>query len=280
MVAGLLAAVVLGLFVGVCSGLLGIGGGLVMVPAFRLVFGMGALASTATSLFTIIPTSISGFVSHLRNRTCIPKLGIALGIGGACLSPVGVWLASRSPSWLVMLAAAIVMAYSAYTMFGKALKMGRRSQPPSSQNGAAAAGTTASTGADVDAGSFALSRRHLAYGVAIGLGAGLVSGYIGVGGGFIMVPLMVAIMGLPMKKATGTSLIAVLILAIPGAITQGILGNIDFLVGIATACGTIPGAYLGGQLASRVPERTLRFLFACFLVVAAVLLAVKEFDLM
>ena len=110
MIGGLVAAIIFGLFVGLCSGLLGIGGGVIMVPAFRLLFGMSALASTATSLFTIIPTSISGAISHLRNRTCIPKLGLALGIGGACLSPVGVLLAAHSPAWLVMLAAAAVMA--------------------------------------------------------------------------------------------------------------------------------------------------------------------------
>ena len=121
MVGEFLAIAVFGLVIGICSGLLGIGGGVIMVPSFRLIFGMDALACTGTSLFTIIPTSISGAITHLRNGTCIPKLGIALGIGGACTSPLGVWLASRSPEWLVMIAAAIVMAYSAFTMFRKAL---------------------------------------------------------------------------------------------------------------------------------------------------------------
>ncbi len=268
MVSGLVAAVVLGLFVGVCSGLLGIGGGVVMVPAFRLLFNMSALASTATSLFTIIPTSISGVVSHMRNHTCVPKLGLALGIGGACLSPVGVLLASRSPAWLVMLAAAAVMAYSAVTMFFKALK--------APKDGAAKAKTASVSPAP----EFHVTRRHLAYGLIIGLIAGLVSGYVGVGGGFIMVPLMLSFIGLPMRQASGTSLIAVMILAIPGAVGQGLLGNIDYLAGIATACGTIPGAFLGGQLASRVPERTLRFVFAIFLVCAAVLMAFKEFGVL
>lgn len=268
MVGGLIAAIILGLFVGICSGLLGIGGGVVMVPAFRLLFGMSALASTATSLFTIIPTSISGAVSHLCNRTCVPKLGLALGIGGACLSPVGVLLATHSPAWLVMLAAATVMAYSAFTMFRKALKA------PKSD-------TALTKNAPVPATpEFRPTSRHLAIGLAIGLGAGLVAGYVGIGGGFIMVPLMLSFIGLPMRQASGTSLIAVMILAIPGTISQGILGNIDFLVGIATACGTIPGAFLGGQLASRIPERTLRFIFAFFLVFGAILMALKEFGIL
>ena len=97
-----------GVAVGILSGLLGIGGGTVLVPVFKLLYGMPAIAATATSLFTIIPTSLSGVVTHLRNNTCIPALGVAAGIGGAIMSPLGVWLASVSPDWAIMTAAALV----------------------------------------------------------------------------------------------------------------------------------------------------------------------------
>lgn len=78
-----------GVVVGILSGLLGIGGGTLMVPLFRLGFGLSALASTATSLFTIIPTSLVGFITHIKNKTCIPQLGIVCGLAGACTSPFG-----------------------------------------------------------------------------------------------------------------------------------------------------------------------------------------------
>lgn len=94
-----------GVVVGILSGLLGIGGGTLMVPLFRLGFGLSALASTATSLFTIIPTSLMGFITHIKNKTCIPQLGIVCGLAGACTSPLGVHLANMSPAWMVMLAA-------------------------------------------------------------------------------------------------------------------------------------------------------------------------------
>ena len=116
------ASLVVGLLVGVLAGLLGVGGGMLLVPAFKLGYAMDSLMCTATSLFTIIPTSVSGAISHIRNRTCLPKLGIAAGLGGACLSPVGVWLAALSPDWCVMGAAALIIGYSAVTMFRKALK--------------------------------------------------------------------------------------------------------------------------------------------------------------
>ena len=254
-----------GVLIGIASGLLGIGGGTVMVPIFRLAFGMSATMSTATSLFAIIPTSISGAISHVKGKTCIPALGIAAGLGGACLSPVGVWLAQLSPDWLVMLAAALIIGYSAINMFKKAFKLRPAGQPAAGVDAAAPTADDSS-----------LSRKQLLQGAAIGLVAGLASGYVGVGGGFIMVPLMLSIIGIPMRKASGTSLIAVMIWAIPGVIEQGIIGNINYLAGIAIVIGTIPGAVIGARLVTKVPERTLRLLFGCFLIVAAVMLVLNE----
>lgn len=254
-----------GVLIGIASGLLGIGGGTVMVPIFRLAFGMSATMSTATSLFAIIPTSISGAISHVKGKTCIPALGIAAGLGGACLSPVGVWLAQLSPDWLVMLAAALIIGYSAINMFKKAFKLRPAGQPAAGVDAAAPTADDSS-----------LSRKQLLQGAAIGLVAGLASGYVGVGGGFIMVPLMLSVVGIPMRKASGTSLIAVMILAIPGVIEQGIIGNINYLAGIAIVIGTIPGAVIGARLVTKVPERTLRLLFGCFLIVAAVMLVLNE----
>ena len=266
-----------GVLIGIASGLLGIGGGTVMVPIFRLAFGMSATMSTATSLFAIIPTSISGAISHVKGKTCIPALGIAAGLGGACMSPIGVWLAQLSPDWLVMLAAALIIGYSAINMFKTAFKLRPAGQPATGVDAAAAASLTSSgdaAAAAPTADDSSLSRKQLLQGAAIGLVAGLASGYVGVGGGFIMVPLMLSIIGIPMRKASGTSLIAVMILAIPGVIEQGIIGNINYLAGIAI--GTIPGAVIGARLVTKVPERTLRLLFGCFLIVAAVMLVLNE----
>ena len=311
--------VLVGVFIGILSGLLGIGGGTIMVPVFRLAFGLSPLMSTATSLFTIIPTSISGAVSHIKGKTCVPALGLAMGLGGALTSPVGVWLASLSPAWLVMLAAALIIGYSAVNMLRKAVKApskcdssgpsaaapgdsgDRRSAAQPSASCAAllrsedkiisAQTTPSSPGAaaegvvtgdrDEDAPAVPrLSRKQLLIGAAIGLGAGLMSGYVGVGGGFIMVTLMLSLIHIPMKLASGTSLIAILILAIPGTIENGIAGNIDYVVGLSVAIGSIPGAVLGAMLVRRVPERALRFIFGGFLIIAAIVLFLNEFGIL
>ena len=242
-----IAAAVVGLVVGVLSGLLGIGGGTMMVPVFRLGFGLDT-------------------------------------------SPVGVWLASMSPAWLIMLAAALIIGYSAFNMLRKAFKKPKAApaQAAAARTGAnvpeASAADANGTPADMapvaahaESSAFSVERKHLFMGVAIGLTAGLASGYVGVGGGFIMVPMFLSLLSLPMKKTSGTSLIAVTILAIPGVIEQAMLGHIDFIAGIAMAVGSIPGAVLGAQLMKRVPERALRIFFGVFLLIMAVVLVVNEF---
>ena len=288
--AAFIAPALAGVFVGVMSGLLGVGGGTIMVPIFRLAFGMSPLASTATSLFAIIPTSISGVVAHTRAKTCVSKLGLALGVGGAVMSPVGVWLASVSPGWLVICVAAVVIGFSAFKMFKKAVKCAsvpRAGQAGGNAQAAAGASSAASAGSGAESANPGaassqpvLSRKQYLQGACIGLVAGLTSGYVGVGGGFIMVPLMLAILDIPMSLASGTSLIAIMILAIPGVIEQGLLGNIDYLAGIAIVVGSIPGALVGARLVRVVPERQLRFIFGGFLLVAAVMLMLNEFGIL
>lgn len=275
-----IASVVVGLGIGLLSGLLGIGGGTLMVPVFKLGYLMPPIVCTGTSLFVIILTSISGAGMHIKKRTCLPKLGIAAGVGGACVSPAGVWLASISPDWAIMVAAAAVIIYSSVTMFRKALKMPKPVKAAVSASDAVAtpsAQKAAAASADADAIELpTIGARELAIGFAIGLGAGILSGYVGVGGGFIMVPLLMSLLKTPMKLTAGTSLIAVLILAIPGVITQASMGNVNWMAGIAIAIGTVPGAIIGSRLVERVPERTLRFLFSAILCVAAVMLVVDQ----
>ncbi|MDO4842233.1 MAG: sulfite exporter TauE/SafE family protein [Phoenicibacter congonensis] len=298
-------AALVGVGIGVLSGLLGIGGGTVMVPIFRLAFAMEPIAATATSLFTIIPTSISGMWKHHKNKTSLPKVGKICGLAGACLSPVGVFVASVSPGWAIILAAAIVIGYSAITMFKKALKAPKFSDvkkkadsenaganSPCDASGVAMEDTASSSVNDAEANakldaSEALADEYkleftasfVAKIIFIGAIAGFMSGYVGVGGGFIMVPLFISLLGISMRLASGTSLTAVCILAIPGVIEQAIFGNIHYTIGIAMACGSIPGAVLGANLVKKVPERLLRFIFAGFLLVGAVLLILNELNL-
>jgi uncharacterized membrane protein YfcA len=255
-----LASLVVGLGIGLVSGMLGVGGGSVMVPVFTLGYGLPALQATGTSLFTIIPTAIAGSITHVKQRTCVVGLGVAAGIGGACLSPLGVYLASISPSWLVILTAAIIIFWSAVKMLRKALrapkvKASQEVTPPAPR---------------------ALPRPLLVKGFFIGCAAGLAAGYVGIGGGFLMTPLFVVLLGLSMKHSSGTSLLAIAILSIPGAIEQIMLGNVLVWLGLAVAAGSIPGSIVGAKLIKHISERHLRFAFGAILGVAAIGMVYRE----
>lgn len=289
------AAAIIGVAIGILSGMLGIGGGTVMVPLFRLAFGLDPLAATATSLFSIIPTSLAGLSKHLRNGTCIPRIGLICGCAGACASPLGVLAATHSPNWAVMGGTSLVIGYSSITMLrrGIAAVRAERAAAAVSPSKAAGAGAdaTASKAAGACAGGVkdpegarssteaahvAMTTRTVAAMIAIGLIAGFMGGYVGVGGGFIMVPLFISVLGISMREASGTSLVAVCILAVPGVIEQALLGNVHVSVGLAIAVGSMPGSILGASLVKRIPESALRLLFASFLLVVAVILVLNE----
>lgn len=299
MVEQFIAAILIGLIVGLFSGLLGIGGGTLMIPVFRLGFGMSAIASTATSLFTIVPTSIAGCITHIKNGTCIAKVGVAAGIAGACLSPLGVLAATNSPGIAIMVCAALIIIYSAATMFNKAIHMPKDSHSDLSTRATLQRFRFEFEDEEQRQASLRLEKeRREAYlaeqkrrmdderaritpkiclkGAGIGAIAGFASGYVGVGGGFIMVPLFISALGISMKQASGTSLIAVVLLAIPGVITQCLYGNVNYLAGIAMAIGSIPGALIGATLIRYIPERKMRFLFGFFLLFAAIMLIGNE----
>ena len=237
-------SIVAGLIVGIFSGLLGIGGGTLMIPLFRLGFGLSAIVSTATSLFTIVPTSIAGCITHLKNKTCIAKIGLIAGVAGACTSPLGVLAATNSPDIAIMACAAIIIAYSAITMFRKAIKMPKRTDsdlsmratlqrfrmefadeaeemPDGRQDSgertgqvqgahvretqAAPARTTETAIAhevqkSVNTLEAPMTTKRLLTGAAIGLVAGFASGYVDVGGGFLMVPLFISLLGITMAS--------------------------------------------------------------------------------
>ena len=292
------AAAIIGVAIGILSGMLGIGGGTVMVPLFRLAFGLDPLAATATSLFSIIPTSLAGLSKHLRNGTCIPRIGLICGCAGACASPLGVLAATHSPNWAVMGGTSLVIGYSSITMLRRGIAAVRAERAaaaasPSKAIGAEHAGAdaTASKAAgacaegvkdaegarsSTEAAHVAMTTRTVAAMIAIGLIAGFMGGYVGVGGGFVMVPLFISVLGISMREASGTSLVAVCILAVPGVIEQALLGNVHVSVGLAIAVGSMPGSILGASLVKRIPESALRLLFASFLLVVAVILVLNE----
>jgi uncharacterized membrane protein YfcA len=108
----------------------------------------------------------------------------------------------------------------------------------------------------------------------IGTAAGFFSGLFGVGGGTVMVPLLIVWLGYREREATGTSLMAIILIAAAGAAVQALYGNVDPLKALIVGGPAVAGVIAGTALQQRVPERAVAFTFAVLLVVSAILLIV------
>jgi uncharacterized membrane protein YfcA len=249
--------VLFGFVVGILSGMFGIGGGTMMVPLLHLVFRLPILASTATALFVIAPTAISGAWRHVRQGTAKVRPAVTIGLSGAVASVFSAFISERLPDILILAAAVCVILYSACSIIWGALKETSDAKGTARKN------------------RFTTARSQCVAHICLGLFAGLVAGIVGVGGGFIIVPISIAYFGYSFKEASGTSLLAIAFLALPGIITHALLGHIWYLEGIALMIGTIPGANLGARLITKIPERAARFAFGGLLIISGVMLVVN-----
>jgi hypothetical protein len=240
--------ILVGFVAGVLSGLFGVGGGVVTTPAVNVLLGGTAIQAVATPLPVIFPTSLVGAYTYARAgevsfraaRWAIPP-GIAGAVGGAFLTDL-------VNAHLLLVITAVLMAWT-----GVEVMRGR--EPATAWTKGATPGWKYS---------------------AIGAVAGFVSGLLGVGGGIVMVPLLTLVIGMPLKRALGTSLAVIAALVVPGTIVHWALGHIDWAIFGVLTLGVVPGARLGAHLAIGARERTLRRAVGAFLLAVAVLYGVDE----
>jgi uncharacterized membrane protein YfcA len=248
-------AVAVGLASGVLSGAFGIGGGLVTTPAIRLLLGYPALIAVGTPLPVILPTALAGAFGYYRRGLVDARAALCMGAAGAVPAVLAAWATRYTGGSPVMLLTAALVAWVAADMF----------LHPSTRE-AAEPGVPGRSETPVSVWRLA----------TVGLVAGLYSGFLGLGGGFVVVPALSRWLGWPLKRAIGTSLLTVAVLAVPGSVTHYALGHIDLRLALLLACGAVPGAILGAKLTSVASERAVSIGFALLLAVTAVALALTE----
>lgn len=257
--AGVLA---IGFVAGVLSGMFGIGGGVIMVPAMTLLLGLDGLEAIGTSLPVIIPSAIAGAYSYLRAGVADLRGGLRLGIAGAPVAVIGAWLAEKAGGTVVLIVLAAVVLYTAADTLVQTFRPLRPSSPETCAE------------ADLEP-SLPWSRAG-----AVGGATGLYSGFLGLGGGFIMVPMLRRFGRFPIKRAIGTSLVAIILLALPGSVSHALLGNADLELSALLALGVVPGALLGARVTIGASERWVRFAFACMLIATGAALMARETGLL
>ena len=242
-----LLGVLLGLPVGLTLGLLGGGGSILAVPIFVYMLGFGAREAIAMSLAVVGVTSLVGATRHWRAGNV--KLRVALTFGAVAM--LGAYLGARLA---VFFSPAAQLALFGGVMLVAAVFMFRRRSPASGEEGD---DTPAAAGMRL--GLVALQ----------GFAVGVLTGLVGVGGGFLIVPALVLLGRLPMKQAVGTSLVIIALNSAAGF--YGYLGQVEVpwaFMGLFTAV-TVTGILVGTSLVRFVPQEALRRAFAVFLVVMA-----------
>jgi uncharacterized membrane protein YfcA len=258
-----------GIGTGFLSGMFGIGGAVVSTPAIRLL-GATPLAAVGSTLPSILPSAVSGALRYGRERLIdwrvvvwTGSVGIVAAVGGALLTRV----VPGGGHALMILTAALV-GFSAY-------RLSRPVDVPEPESVVATEGITDAAPGLVHP----TAGRRRAEGwrlLLIGVGAGGLSGLLGIGGGVLMVPAFTAWVRLSIKEALATSLVCVGVLAVPSMITHAALGNIDWLYALPLCIAVVPAARLGAHLAIRSSDQTLRLLVGIVLGLIAVVYAAGE----
>lgn len=247
------AALLLGALIGVLLGLLGGGGSILAVPALLYGVGMPLSAAVPTSLLVVGASSTTGVLPRLRTGQVHWRVATVFGLAGAATAFAGAAVNRLLPPWLVLSGFAVLMVAAAVRML--------REQPE-------AGGDCALPGGGVN------WRSCLPKAVGAGAAVGFLTGLFGVGGGFLIVPALVLLLGLPMTAAVATSLVIIVLNSAAGFVAY--LGDlhIDYALAGAFAASAIAGSLIAGRFATRVPAGMLRrwFSYLVFLVAALVLI--------
>jgi uncharacterized membrane protein YfcA len=238
----------LAVFVGVALGLLGGGGSILTVPLLAYVAGMDAQQAIATSLLVVGVTSAVGAISHARAGRVQWRTGLIFGSAGVVGAYTGGLAAQFIPATTLLIGFAVVMIATAVAML-----RGRKSREV--------------TG----------TRRILMPAIlAEGLAVGMVTGSVGAGGGFLVVPALALLGGLPMPTAVGTALIVIAVNSTAGLAGHLSSASIDWTAALAITTAAVIGALIGARLTAKIDPGVLRKGFGWFVLAMSSVIIAEE----
>lgn len=251
-----IAIIIAGLATGILLGVFGSGGSIITTPALLYLLNVEAKSAIAMSLGIVAVTATITALQHWRNGNVNFKITAVFGLFGVIGTFAGAKLGIITPVVIQLSVFALVMYAAAWKML--------KPTPAHKSVGTA----------HVDGYGDVLNYRHIAlHGIAVGI----LTGVVGVGGGFLIVPALVLLSGLPMKQAVGTSLSIVALKSFAGFAGYAGAVVIDYSL-MATFIGiAIVGSVAGSMLANRLPADLLKRGFASFLVLVASYILIQQF---
>lgn len=274
---------------GLVGSLLGLGGGIIIVPLYSLVFGMPVHVAVGTSLVAVVATASSASTAYLGSRVANVRLALVLAVVAAAGALGGGLVGTSLRSvfitgafGLVLLVVGVLMLVRPEAGAGE----GRSPQPAPGCGAGGAAGTRAGglslAGTYFDPASGArvtYQPRSVPTGLALSFLAGGASGLLGIGGGVVQVPVMNLLLGVPMKAAAATSSHIISLTAVAGAVVYLVRGYVDPFVAAVTIIGVFLGARGGTRLARILPGRSIKRVFSLVLFYMALHMLARALDL-
>jgi len=294
-----------GAAVGVFGSLLGLGGGILLVPVLTLGFGLPLREAVAISLVSVIVTSSASAGVYLQRHVANLRLGMVLELFTAMGALAGGLIAFMLPAAVLEALFAVLLTWVAVSMIRRrgasaavsaaVVADGDPAHSPVGDSPVAEPETPARVDADAGmpvAGTPGGDRdlasdlsgpgyhvQRMRFGMVGAVFAGVVSALLGVGGGIIKVPLMNLSMGVPLRVATATSNMMIGITATSSAVIYLLRDEIDPYVAGPVALGVFVGASFGSRVVNRIDVRYLRWLFVVVLLVTAAQMAIKALGL-
>ncbi|MFC9699712.1 sulfite exporter TauE/SafE family protein [Streptomyces sp. NPDC056943] len=227
--------------VGLSLGTLGGGGSILTVPLLVYLAGQDTKEAVATSLFVVGVTSLAALIPHARAHRVRLRTGLLFGAFSMAGAYGGGRLAAYVPDTVLLVGFALMMLATAVAMLRTSRRGGGYERP--------ARGV--------------LSLRRVA---AAGLAVGAVTGLVGSGGGFLVVPALAVLAGLPMGAAVGTSLLVIAMNSFAGLAGHLSGATIDWRLALTVTAAAVIGSLAGGRLTGRVPQAALRTAFGWLVV--------------
>ncbi len=247
--------ILLGFAAGFTSGAFGVGGGVITTPAIRILLDQSSDIALGTPLPIIFPSALVGGYNYWRAGKIIPRVVLYCSLFGLAGTAAGSFSTALVDTRYIMIATALILIYLAWRTFATA--MGRDAYGQLEREGTR-------------------DRLQAWKLVCIGFVAGFFSGFLGLGGGVIMVPAFFFILRLELKECLGNSLVVIAVLAIPGSIIHTLLGHVDWTIALLMIVGVLPGAYLGSFFTLRARSRRVLLLFSFFLLAIGIIFLVRE----
>ncbi len=263
---------------GVFGSLLGLGGGILIIPLLTVGFGVPFREAVGISLVCVIVTSSASAAVYLERHAANLRLGMLLEVFTATGALVGGLVAFALPERVLAGLFAALLAWTAFSMLRRGQVQAAATEEAVPMDQVAGPGAAAADQGDHRPASRSLADevagpgygvRRLGAGAGGSLGAGMLSALLGVGGGIVKVPLMHLVMGVPLKVATATSNLMIGVTAAASAVVYLVRGGIDPYIAGPTAIGVFAGAMVGSRLAARIDVRILRLLFVGVLALTA-----------